>query len=104
MIDALAPTNTLIGNPAALRRAFETGGQSVARGMERFLDDVANNDGRPRQVDLSEFEIGSDLAATPGSVVFRNELIELIQYAPHDEDRARRAAAAVARRGSTSTT
>jgi polyhydroxyalkanoate synthase len=82
MIDALAPTNTLLGNPAALRRAFETGGQSVRDGMERFLDDVANNDGRPRQVDLSQFEIGTDLAASPGSVVFRNELIELIQYAP----------------------
>ena len=82
MIDALAPTNTLLGNPAALRRAFETGGQSVRDGMERFLDDVANNDGRPRQVDLSQFEIGTDMAASPGAVVFRNELIELIQYAP----------------------
>ncbi len=82
MIDALAPTNTLLGNPAALRRAFETGGQSVRDGMERFLDDVANHDGRPRQVDLSQFEIGTDLAASTGSVVFRNELIELIQYAP----------------------
>ena len=82
MIDALAPTNTLLGNPAALRRAFETGGQSVRDGMERFLDDVANNDARPRQVDLSQFEIGTDLAASPGSVVFRNDLIELIQYAP----------------------
>ena len=82
MIDALAPTNTLIGNPAALRRAFETGGRSVQDGMERFLDDVAHNEGRPRQVDLSEFEIGTDLATSPGSVVFRNELIELIQYAP----------------------
>jgi polyhydroxyalkanoate synthase len=82
MIDALAPTNTLLGNPAALRRAFETGGRSVQEGMARFLDDVANNDGRPRQVDLSQFEIGTDLAASPGSVVFRNELIELIQFAP----------------------
>ena len=82
MIDALAPTNTLIGNPAALRRAFETGGRSVQDGMERFLDDVAHNEGRPRQVDLSEFEIGTDLATSPGSVVFRNELIELIQYTP----------------------
>jgi polyhydroxyalkanoate synthase subunit PhaC len=82
MIDALAPTNTLVGNPAALRRAVETGGTSVTRGMERFLDDVATNDGRPSQVDLSRFELGRDLAATPGQVVFRNELIELIQYLP----------------------
>ena len=64
MIDALAPTNTLLGNPTALRRAFETGGASVRDGMEQFLDDVANNDGRPRQVDMSQFEIGEDLAAS----------------------------------------
>src|SRR5262249_55673654 len=47
MIDAMAPTNTLLGNPAALRRAFETGGRSVREGMDRFLDDLAHNDGRP---------------------------------------------------------
>jgi polyhydroxyalkanoate synthase subunit PhaC len=82
MIDALAPTNTLVGNPAALRRAVETGGTSVARGMERFLDDVATNEGRPSQVDLSRFELGTDLAASAGQVVFRNDLIELIQYEP----------------------
>ena len=82
MIDALAPTNTLVGNPAALRRAMETRGTSVTRGMERFLDDVVTNDGRPSQVDLSRFELGHDLAATAGQVVFRNELIELIQYQP----------------------
>jgi polyhydroxyalkanoate synthase len=82
MIDALAPTNTLLGNPAAMRRAFETGGQSVRAGMEQMLDDLANNEGRPRQVDVSQFELGRDLASSSGSVVFRNELIELIQYAP----------------------
>jgi polyhydroxyalkanoate synthase subunit PhaC len=82
MIDALAPTNTLLGNPAALRKAVETGGESLTRGMERFLDDMVNNDGRPSQVDMSRFELGRDLAATPGQVVFRNDLIELIQYAP----------------------
>ena len=82
MIDALAPTNTLLGNPAALRKAVETRGESLTRGMERFLDDMVNNDGRPSQIDLSRFELGRDLAATPGQVVFRNDLIELIQYAP----------------------
>jgi polyhydroxyalkanoate synthase subunit PhaC len=82
MIDALAPTNTLVGNPAALRRAMETGGTSVTRGMERFLDDLVTNDGRPSQVDLSRFELGRDLAASAGQVVFRNDLIELIQYLP----------------------
>lgn len=82
MIDALAPTNTLVGNPAALRRAMETGGTSVTRGMERFLEDLVTNDGRPSQIDLSRFELGRDLAASAGHVVFRNELIELIQYEP----------------------
>ena len=83
--DALAPTNTLLGNPAAMRRAFDTGGASVVRGMRNFLDDVANNGGRPRQVDTSPFAVGRNLAATPGRVVFRNELIELLQYEPKTE-------------------
>jgi polyhydroxyalkanoate synthase len=82
MIDALAPTNTLMGNPAALRKAFETGGESVSRGAQRFLEDLASNGGRPRQVDRSKFVVGRDLAASPGKVVFRNRLIELIQFAP----------------------
>lgn len=82
LFDAFAPTNFLLTNPAALKRAFETGGASVARGARNFLDDLAHNGGRPRQVDTRNFELGANLAATPGKVVFRNELIELIQYAP----------------------
>ena len=80
--DALAPTNFLPTNPAALKRAYETAGGSLAAGARNFLDDLAHNRGRPRQVDTSPFELGSSLAATPGKVVFRNELMELIQYAP----------------------
>jgi polyhydroxyalkanoate synthase len=85
IVDALAPTNFLPGNPPALKRAFETGGASVARGFLQFLDDLANNGGWPRQVDKSGFTLGENLAATPGKVVFRNDLIELIQYAPQTE-------------------
>ena len=81
-LDALAPTNFLPTNPAALKRAFETGGASVAAGVRNFLDDLVHNGGRPRQVDTTPFELGRNLAATPGQVVFRNDLIELIQYAP----------------------
>ena len=80
--DALAPTNFLPGNPAALKKAFETGGGSVLAGARNFAGDLVRNGGRPRQVDTSSFEIGRNLAATPGRVVFRNDLMELIQYAP----------------------
>jgi polyhydroxyalkanoate synthase len=80
--DALAPTNFLPGNPAALKKAFETGGASVLAGARNFASDLVHNGGRPRQVDASSFEIGRNLAATPGQVVFRNDLMELIQYTP----------------------
>jgi polyhydroxyalkanoate synthase len=80
--DALAPTNFLATNPAALKQAFETGGASLLAGARNLLDDLAHNGGRPRQVDTAPFELGRNLAATPGRVVFRNDLMELIQYAP----------------------
>jgi polyhydroxyalkanoate synthase len=79
-LDALAPTNFLPTNPAALKRAFETGGRSLLKGARNFLDDVRTNGGRPRQVDSSSFVYGKNIAATPGKVVYRNDLIELIQY------------------------
>jgi polyhydroxyalkanoate synthase subunit PhaC len=82
MVDALAPTNTLPGNPAALRRAFDTGGKSLARGVQNLVNDVRHNGGWPSQVDSSGFEVGVNMAATPGSVVYRSDLIELIQYSP----------------------
>jgi len=82
LLDALAPTNFLLTNPAALKRVFETGGTSLAAGTANFLYDVRTNGGRPRQVDMRPFKIGENLAATPGQVVFRNDLMELIQYAP----------------------
>jgi polyhydroxyalkanoate synthase subunit PhaC len=82
MLDALSPTNFLVTNPAAIKRAMETGGASLVAGAGHFVDDLLRNGGRPRQVDTSQFRIGENLAATPGKVVFRNELMELIQYAP----------------------
>jgi polyhydroxyalkanoate synthase len=81
-LDALAPTNFLVTNPAAIKRALETGGASLMSGAGNFLSDVLTNGGRPRQVDVRPFKIGENLAATPGKVVFRNDLMELIQYAP----------------------
>ena len=85
VVDALAPTNYLATNPAALKRAFETGGASLAKGMRNFVDDLRHNNGRPRQVDTSSFTLGDNLAATPGQVVFRNELMELLQYSPQTD-------------------
>lgn len=82
LIDALAPTNFLATNPAALRRAFETGGSSLVKGARAFVDDLLHNGGRPRQVDASGFKVGGNLACTPAKVVFRNELMELLQYEP----------------------
>jgi polyhydroxyalkanoate synthase subunit PhaC len=82
LVDALAPTNTLAGNPAALRKAFDTGGKSIVKGLRNLLHDLRHNGGWPSQVDTSPFEVGVNMAATPGSVVYRSELIELIQYSP----------------------
>ncbi|HEY5032541.1 MAG TPA: alpha/beta fold hydrolase [Actinomycetes bacterium] len=82
ILDALAPTNTLPGNPAALREAFDTGGKSVVRGAKNMIDDIRHNGGWPSQVDASGFEVGVNMAATPGAVVYRSSLIELIQYEP----------------------
>jgi polyhydroxyalkanoate synthase len=82
MIDALAPTNYLWGNPVALSTALETGGLSLLAGVQNFLEDLGGNKGLPSQVDRSAYKVGVDLAATPGKVVFRNDLIELIQYSP----------------------
>ena len=85
LLDALAPTNTLLGNPAALREAFNTGGESLVRGARNMMEDLRDKGGWPSQVDSSGFELGVNLAATPGAVVYRNELIELIEYAPQTE-------------------
>jgi polyhydroxyalkanoate synthase subunit PhaC len=79
---ALAPTNTLLGNPAALKRAFDTAGRSVVRGTRNMLRDLVRNGGLPTQVDRSAFTVGENLGISPGSVVFRSEIVEVIQYAP----------------------
>ena len=65
LLDALAPTNFLPTNPAALKRAFETGGASVAAGARNMIDDLVNNDGRPRQVDTRPFRVGKNWPPPP---------------------------------------
>lgn len=78
--NALAPSNFLLTNPVALRRAFDSGGASLRAGWQELARDMLAGD--LRMVDRAQFELGRDLAATPGRVVLRNEVMELIQYAP----------------------
>lgn len=84
--DALAPTNSLIGNPAAIKKLYETGGGSVISGLKNAYDDIRNNGGMPSQVDSRPFKVGENLATTPGAVVFKNDMLELIQYKPTTEE------------------
>ncbi|MEH6567228.1 MAG: class II poly(R)-hydroxyalkanoic acid synthase [Halopseudomonas sp.] len=85
MTEAMSPTNTAL-NPAALKRFFETGGKSLLDGLTHLAQDIAHNGGMPSQVNMNAFEVGGNLATTKGSVVFRNEVLELIQYKPLTEE------------------
>ena len=82
--DAFAPSNTLL-NPLAVKELFNSGGTSVLRGARHLLDDLLHNSGMPQQVDRRAFEVGGNLALTPGSVIFRCEMFELIHYKPMSE-------------------
>lgn len=79
-LNAVAPTNYLFTNPVALRKAMETHGESLVRGFRNFLDDLKAGD--VRMTDPDDFKVGENLATTPGAVVMRNRLLELIHYAP----------------------
>jgi polyhydroxyalkanoate synthase len=82
LVDAMSPTNSLAGNPAALKKIVDTGGASLVHGLENFVSDFVRNGGLPAQVDARQFAVGRNLATTPGSVVFRSPVMELIQYRP----------------------
>jgi len=82
LADALAPTNTLLGNPAALKKLIDGGGTSLVKGFRNLVTDLVDNRGMPSQVDKRAFEVGRNIGVTPGAVVFRNEVLELIQYQP----------------------
>jgi polyhydroxyalkanoate synthase len=86
VVDALSPTNSLPGNPAALKKALETGGTSLLHGLENFIGDFIRNGGLPAQVDTRSFAVGRNIATTPGSVVLRTDVMELIQYRPVTEE------------------
>ncbi len=78
-VDTIAPSNTLL-NPAALKRAVDTGGASLLKGAKNLVHDIRFNKGLPSSVDKSGFAMGRNLCLSPGNVVFRNEVLELIQY------------------------
>jgi polyhydroxyalkanoate synthase len=82
LVSTLAPTNTLAGNPAAVRRAIDTKGASLLQGTRNLVNDARSGLRTPRQVDTRPFTLGENIGATKGSVVLRNEVVELIQYAP----------------------
>jgi polyhydroxyalkanoate synthase len=79
-VDAMSPANYLLTNPEAQRKLVETRGESLRAGIQNLLGDL--NKGRISHTDESAFEVGRNVATTPGAVVFQNELIQLIQYAP----------------------
>ncbi|MDB5812056.1 MAG: class poly(R)-hydroxyalkanoic acid synthase [Betaproteobacteria bacterium] len=84
-IDALAPSNFALTNPEVLRETVASGGQNLVKGLSNLLEDLESGDGkqvRVKMTDASAFEVGGNLAATPGKVVYQNKLMQLVQYAP----------------------
>ena len=86
IIDGLAPTNTLIGNPSAQKMAITSGGLSLIKGLKNAYDDMVHNKGMVSQVDKKPFKLGENVATSKGSVVLRTEMMELIQYAPTTDE------------------
>ncbi len=82
LIDALSPSNNPLLNPAAVKAAVDTGGGSALAGLRHFVADMATAPRVPSMVEPDAFEVGVDLAATPGSVILRTPVFELIQYRP----------------------
>jgi polyhydroxyalkanoate synthase subunit PhaC len=85
-LNALSPANFAFTNPEAIRRAIDTGSISLLSGLANLLADAATDAKLPVRRASAEFELGKDIAATPGSVIFQNELMQLIQYAPATEE------------------
>ncbi|HOA48071.1 MAG: hypothetical protein RL702_1404 [Pseudomonadota bacterium] len=82
IIDSLSPTNTMVGNPTAQKRLIDSGGLSLIKGLKNAYNDMVNNQGMVSQVDKRPFKLGENVAASKGSVVYRDEMMEVIHYAP----------------------
>ena len=87
-VDALSPSNFVTTNPEVLTATLESGGQNLLRGLENLLADLERGDGRLSitMTDMKAFHLGENIATTPGKIVYQNELMQLIQYAPSTSD------------------
>jgi len=85
LVEMMSPSNNPFLNPAAIKAALDTGGRNYTRGASNFVKDMAVKPRIPSMVDTTAFNVGQDLAVTPGSVVLRTEVFELIQYSPQTE-------------------
>jgi polyhydroxyalkanoate synthase len=92
LVDALSPSNFAHTNPEVVQATLDSGGGNLVRGLENLLDDLARGKGELKvsMTDRTAFELGRNVATTPGKVVFQNELMQLIQYAPSTRQVARR--------------
>lgn len=86
-VDAMAPSNFVMTNPEVLRATVESGGENLVKGLQNLLDDLERGKGNLaiKMTDLDAFRLGENIALTPGKVVFQNDLLQLIQYAPSTE-------------------
>jgi len=91
-VDAMAPSNFVVTNPEVLRATVESGGENLLKGLNHMLDDLERGHGQLsiKMTDLDAFQIGRNIAVTPGQVVFQNDLLQLIQYAPTTKEVYRR--------------
>lgn len=86
VVEAMAPSNVPLVNPASAKAVIDTAGLSLVRGGTQLVKDLASAPRIPDMVDTSGFTLGENIAATPGSVVFRNDVLELIQYVPQCDE------------------
>jgi polyhydroxyalkanoate synthase len=91
-VDAISPSNFIATNPEVLKATLDTGGQNLLRGLENLLSDLSRGDGRLSitMTDMKAFRLGENIATTPGKIVFQNNLMQLVQYAPSTQDVRRR--------------
>ncbi len=86
ILDGLAPTNSLVGNPTAQKQIINSGGLSLIKGLQNAYNDLVHNKGMVSQVDKRPFKLGENIATSKGAVVYRDEIMEVLQYAPTTDE------------------